>query len=293
MQTSYVIFTDSTGDLTPALIEQCELQVMPMAFNLDGADYRNYPDGREMSPHEILRKTARSAACAKPARSPFPNLSTRFTPVLEQGLDILYLAFSSGLSGTFQSSRLAVEELKEKYPARRMICVDSLQASMGEGLFAYLVAQKRLQGAALDEAARYASDLAPSVCAWFTVDDLMFLKRGRPRQRRGGRGGHAAGHQAGACMWTTKAHLIAMEKVRGRRASLDALVRHFEQTALDKTGGTVFISHGGLRRRLPLCDRQAQGAWASRTSRWAISGPVIGAHSGPGTVALFWVGSKR
>ena len=150
---------------------------MPMAFNLDGADYRNYPDGREMSPHEFYEKL-RGRQPVQNQPDPHFRFVDAFTPVLEQGLDILYLAFSSGLSGTFQSSRLAVEELKEKYPARRMICVDSLQASMGEGLFAYLVAQKRLQGAALDEAARYASDLAPSVCAWFTVDDLMFLKRG-------------------------------------------------------------------------------------------------------------------
>ena len=242
MQTSYVIFTDSTGDLTPALIEQCELQVMPMAFNLDGADYRNYPDGREMSPHEFYEKLRGGSLC-KTSQIPISEFVDAFTPVLEQGLDILYLAFSSGLSGTFQSSRLAVEELKEKYPARRMICVDSLQASMGEGLFAYLVAQKRLQGAALDEAARYASDLAPSVCAWFTVDDLMFLKRGGRVSGAVAVAGTLLGIKP-VLHVDDEGHLIAMEKVRGRRASLDALVRHFEQTALDKTGGTVFISHG-------------------------------------------------
>ena len=98
MQTSYVIFTDSTGDLTPALIEQCELQVMPMAFNLDGADYRNYPDGREMSPHEFYEKLRGGSLC-KTSQIPISEFVDAFTPVLEQGLDILYLAFSSGLSG--------------------------------------------------------------------------------------------------------------------------------------------------------------------------------------------------
>ena len=95
MQTSYVIFTDSTGDLTPALIEQCELQVMPMAFNLDGADYRNYPDGREMSPHEFYEKLRGGSLC-KTSQIPISEFVDAFTPVLEQGLDILYLAFSSG-----------------------------------------------------------------------------------------------------------------------------------------------------------------------------------------------------
>ena len=290
MQTSYVIFTDSTGDLTPALIEQCELQVMPMAFNLDGADYRNYPDGREMSPHEFYEKLRGGSLC-KTSQIPISEFVDAFTPVLEQELDILYLAFSSGLSGTFQSSRLAVEELKEKYPARRMICVDSLQASMGEGLFAYLVAQKRLQGAALDEAARYASDLAPSVCAWFTVDDLMFLKRGGRVSGAVAVAGTLLGIKP-VLHVDDEGHLIAMEKVRGRRASLDALVRHFEQTALDKTGGTVFISHGDCAEdcRYVIDKLKALGV---KDIQMGDIGPVIGAHSGPGTVALFWVGSKR
>ena len=253
MQTSYVIFTDSTGDLTPALIEQCELQVMPMAFNLDGADYRNYPDGREMSPHEFYEKLRGGSLC-KTSQIPISEFVDAFTPVLEQGLDILYLAFSSGLSGTFQSSRLAVEELKEKYPARRMICVDSLQASMGEGLFAYLVAQKRLQGAALDEAARYASDLAPSVCAWFTVDDLMFLKRGGRVSGAVAVAGTLLGIKP-VLHVDDEGHLIAMEKVRGRRASLDALVRHFEQTALDNN----LLNSASILSQVPLLQDALQG----------------------------------
>ena len=287
---SYVIFTDSTGDLTPALIEQCELRVMPMAFNLDGRDYRNYPDGREMTPHEFYEKLRAGSMCTT-SQIPMAEFIDAFTPALEQGLDILYLAFSSGLSGTYQSSRLAAEELKEKFPERRVVCVDSLQASMGEGLFAYLVAQKRLQGAGLDQAARYAAELAPSVCAWFTVDDLMFLKRGGRVSGAAAVAGTLLGIKP-VLHVDDEGHLIAMEKVRGRRASLDALVRHFETTAKDKTGGTVFISHGDCAEdcRYVIEKLKALGV---KDIQMGDIGPVIGAHSGPGTVALFWVGTRR
>ena len=287
---SYVIFTDSTGDLTPALIEQCELRVMPMAFNLDGRDYRNYPDGREMTPHKKKKKLRAGSMCTT-SQIPMAEFIDAFTPALEQGLDVLYLAFSSGLSGTYQSSRLAAEELKEKFPERRVVCFDSLQASMGEGLFAYLVAQKRLQGADLDQTARYAAELAPSVCAWFTVDDLMFLKRGGRVSGAAAVAGTLLGIKP-VLHVDDEGHLIAMEKVRGRRASLDALVRHFETTAKDKTGGTVFISHGDCAEdcRYVIEKLKALGV---KDIQMGDIGPVIGAHSGPGTVALFWVGTRR
>ena len=193
---SYVIFTESTGDLTPALIEQAQLRVLPMSFNLDGQEYRNWPDGREISSHDYYDKLRAGSACTT-SQVTLADYEEAFTPVLEAGQDILYLAFSSGLSGTYQASCVAVGMLQEKFPSRRIACVDSKQASMGEGLFAYLVARKRLAGASFDEALAYAQELAPTVCAWFTVDDLMFLKRGG-RLRRGGGGRHAAGHQAGA-----------------------------------------------------------------------------------------------
>ena len=214
-----------------------------------------------------------------------------FTPVLEAGQDILYLAFSSGLSGTYQASCVAAGMLQEKFPGRRIACVDSKQASMGEGLFAYLVACKRLAGASFDEALAYAQELAPTVCAWFTVDDLMFLKRGGRLSGAAAVAGTLLGIKP-VLHVDEEGHLIPKEKVRGRRASLDALVKHFEATALDKTGGTVFISHGDCAddARYVIDKLRALGV---REIEMGDIGPVIGAHSGPGTVALFWLGSKR
>src|SRR5699024_3275 len=288
MPASYVIFTESTGDLTPALIEAADLRVLPMAFTLDGKEYRNYPDGREMSAHDDYEKLRAGSLCTT-SQVTMLEFQQAFTPVLEAGQDILYLAFSSGLSGTYQSGCIAAEELKEKFPGRRIVCVDSLQASMGEGLFCYLVGKKRCQGADLDTAADYARQIAPQVCAWFTVDDLMFLKRGGRVSSAAAVAGTLLGIKP-VLHVDEEGHLIPKEKVRGRRASLDALVKHFEATALDKTGGTVFISHGDCAddARYVIDKLRALGV---REIEMGDIGPVIGAHSGPGTVALFWLGS--
>ena len=290
MPASYVIFTESTGDLTPALIEAADLRVLPMAFTLDGKEYRNYPDGREMSAHDYYEKLRAGSLCTT-SQVTMLEFQQAFTPVLEAGQDILYLAFSSGLSGTYQSGCVAAEELKEKFPGRRIVCVDSLQASMGEGLFCYLVGKKRCQGADLDTAADYARQIAPQVCAWFTVDDLMFLKRGGRVSSAAAVAGTLLGIKP-VLHVDEEGHLIPKEKVRGRRASLDALVKHFEATALDKTGGTVFISHGDCAddARYVIDKLRTLGV---REIEMGDIGPVIGAHSGPGTVALFWLGSVR
>ena len=290
MPASYVIFTESTGDLTPALIEAADLRVLPMAFTLDGKEYRNYPDGREMSSHDYYEKLRAGSLCTT-SQVTMLEFQQAFTPVLEAGQDILYLAFSSGLSGTYQSGCIAAEELKEKFPGRRIVCVDSLQASMGEGLFCYLVGKKRCQGADLDTAADYARQIAPQVCAWFTVDDLMFLKRGGRVSGAAAVAGTLLGIKP-VLHVDEEGHLIPKEKVRGRRASLDALVKHFEATALDKTGGTVFISHGDCAddARYVIDKLRALGV---KEIEMGEIGPVIGAHSGPGTVALFWLGSAR
>ncbi len=287
---NYLIFTDSTGDLTPALIEQAGLQVLPMTFTLDGATYRNYPDGREMPLSDFYNKL-RNGSMSTTSQVTLADFEDAFTPVLEQGQDILYLAFSSGLSGTYQASNLAAQELMEKFPGRRVLTVDSLQASMGEGLFSYLVANYAKGGASLDETADYARKLAPTVCAWFTVDDLMFLKRGGRCSGAAAVAGTLLGIKP-VLHVDDEGHLIPMEKVRGRRASLDALVKHYQATALDVTGGTVFLSHGDCKAD---CDYVADKLRAPGVKDLHIGdiGPVIGAHSGPGTVALFWVGSKR
>ena len=286
----YVLFTESTADLTAELVQQLGVEVLPMLFSLDGKEYNNYPDNRELDPHDFY-DALRAGGMSTTSQINQATFEEAFSPVLEAGKDILYLAFSSGLSGTYHSACLAAEELAEKYPERTVRVIDTLQASMGEGLAVYYAATLKNEGKSLAEVADWFEANKMRVCAWFTVDDLMFLKRGG---RLGG-GAAVVGTLLGikpVLHVDDEGHLIAMEKVRGRRASLDALVRHFEQTALDKTGGTVFISHGDCAEdcRYVIDKLKALGV---KDIQMGDIGPVIGAHSGPGTVALFWVGSKR
>lgn len=215
-----------------------------------------------------------------------------FTPFLEAGKDILYLAFSSGLSGTYQASKVAIEELQEKFPGRRIVSIDSLQASMGEGLFAYTLAMMRKEGATMDALIDYAEKNTQRFCAWFTVSDLMFLKRGGRLSGAAAVAGTLLGIKP-VLHVDPEGHLIAMEKVRGRRASLDALVKHFAATA-DKNYGemTVFVSHGDCLEDAQYVADKVKAYGVHRICIGDI-GPVIGAHSGPGTVALFFLGGPR
>ena len=286
----YVIFTDSTGDLTPELVEEMNVAVLPMTFMMGDQVYHNYPDNRELSPKAFYDKL-RAGGSSTTSQVTMGEFTDAFTRVLEQGKDVLYLGFSSGLSGTYQASRLVAGDLSEQFPDRRILCIDSLQASMGEGLFCYLVAMFAKTGASLDEVADYARTLAPEICAWFTVDDLMFLKRGGRLSGAAAVAGTLLGIKP-VLHVDDEGHLIAMEKVRGRRASLDGLVKHFKETAIDPAEQTIFVSHGDC-----LADAQyvADKIEAIGVKRICINdiGPVIGAHSGPGTVALFWRGTHR
>ena len=288
---NYVLFSESTCDLTPELVQEMDIQILPMTFTLDGQSYRNYPDNREMNPETFYDKL-RNGSMSTTSQVGITDYEAAFTPFLEQGKDILYLAFSSGLSGTYQASKIAIEELQEKYPDRRMVSIDSLQASMGEGLFAYTLAMMRKNGASMDELIDFAQKNTQRFCAWFTVNDLMFLKRGGRLSGAAAVAGTLLGIKP-VLHVDPEGHLVAMEKVRGRRASLDALVKHFAASA-DKNYSemTVFVSHGGCPEDCQYVVDKIKAYGVKRICTGDI-GPVIGAHSGPGTVALFFLGGPR
>ena len=211
---------------------------------------------------------------------------------MDAGQDVLFLIFSSGLSGSFNSSRLAAEELRQKYPERAVRTVDSLAASMGEGLLVYHAAMRRIAGASLNEVADWVEENRNRLCHWFTVDDLHFLHRG----------GRVSG--AAAVMGTMlgikpvlhvddEGHLIPMEKVRGRRQSLDTLVKHLESTIAEGENETIFLSHGDCAEDAAYVAKKLRGRFGIAHIETNYIGPVIGSHSGPGTVALFWLGSHK
>ena len=213
-------------------------------------------------------------------------------PILAGGEDVLYLAFSSGLSGTFNNARIAFAELAEEYPQRKALCVDTLGASMGEGLLVYLACQERDKGKSIEEVAQWVEENRLHLAHWFTVDDLNHLKRG----------GRVSGAAAFfGTMLSIKpvlhvddeGHLIPMEKVRGRRQSLDALVEHMAKTGIDNAHQTIFISHGDCKDDVEYVAQQIRQRFGTADIYTNPIGPVIGAHSGPGTVALFFLAESR
>lgn len=287
----YVIVTDSSCDLPDELAKKLELVVLPLSFHLSGKDYQNYLDEREMPIHEFYRHIRAGEPCTTSAVNVDAYKSV-MEPLLQQGKDILDLAFSSGLSATYSSAKIACEELSEKYPDRKLFAVDTLSASLGQGLLIYLAAQQKRAGKNIEEVRDWVEENRLHLCHWFTVDDLNHLKRG----------GRISGTTAllGTMLnikpvlhVDDEGHLIPMGKVRGRRASLDALAGHMEQTALDPASQTVFISHGDCREDAEYLAGEIKRRMGVQNFVIGNVGPVIGTHSGPGTMALFFLGAKR
>ena len=286
----FVIFTDSSADLSADMVQKLDIQVLPLAFIIDEHTYYNYPDNREMDPH-IFYDRLRGGELATTNAVNVAQYTDALEPLLQAGKDVLILAFSSGLSTTYNSSRLAVEELSAKYPDRKLYTVDTLCASLGQGLLVWYAARERERGRSIEEVRDWVEAHKLNLCHQFTVDDLHFLKRG---------GRISAATAVVGSMLQIKpvlhvdneGHLINIGKARGRQASLKALVDKMEQTVI-RDDLTVFISHGD-------CPEDAQTVADMVKERFGVEevyinyvGPVIGAHSGPGTVALFYMGTER
>ena len=287
----YVIITDSCCDLSEELAQSAGVTVIPMVFTIDGEEHRNYLDGREM-PYKDFYSRLRAGAAASTSALNMDTFISVFEEQLRQDRDILYLGFSSGLSGTYHVSTLAAEELAAKYPENKIFCVDTLCASMGEGLLVYLAAMKKRDGAAIEEVRDFAEQNKLHLCHWFTVDDLNHLKRGGRISVTTAFVGSLLNIKP-ILHVDDEGHLINIGKARGRRASVESLFAHMKETALDPSGQTVFISHGDCENdALVLKDMVIKELHPKEVQINAI-GPVIGAHSGPGTLALFFLGEKR
>jgi len=287
----FIIATESTTDLTPALIAELDIHVMPMKFNVNGKDYENHPDERDMK-HKDFYDTLRGGNMSQTAQINPYDFEVFFAPFLEEGLDILYIGFSSALSGTCDGSRFATETLLEKYPARRIITVDSLGASMGEGLLVYEAAKLRDSGADIDTVAAFCEEKKLNLCHWFTVDDLNHLKRGGRVSPVAAMFGTLLGIKP-VLHVSDEGKLIPMEKIRGRKQALETLCEKMRDNYDPKISGTVFISHGDSLEDAEFCAEYIKKNFAPERLEIGFIGPVIGSHSGPGTIALFFFGKGR
>lgn len=288
---SFVILTDSSADLSASMVQQLDVQVLPLSFVLDGHTYHDHPDNRDMDPRFFYERL-RSGDMATTSAVNVAQYTEALEPLLQAGQDVLILAFSSGLSTTYNSSLIAVKELQAKYPDRKLFTVDTLCASLGQGLLVWYAAQARARGGSIEEVRDWIEEHKLNLCHQFTVDDLYFLKRGGRISSATALVGSML-HIKPVLHVDNEGHLINTGKVRGRQAALKALVDRMEHTAIDSGSLTVFISHGD-------CLEDAQTVADMVKKRFGVQevyinyvGPVIGAHSGPGTLALFYMGTDR
>ena len=288
---NYVIVTESTADLPVNIIEELGIKVIPMSFELDGKSYINYPDNRELDPHEFYERL-KDGGKSTTSLVNMANFIEFFEPIIKAGQEILYVGFSSGLSGTYNASLLAVDELKEKYPDSKILCVDSKSASMGEGLFAYTAAKKKEAGLNIDELYEWLQENVLQLCQWFTVDDLNHLKRGGRVSAFTATIGTAL-HIKPVLHVDEEGHLIPMLNVRGRKKSIHALFDHMEKTCVNPEEQVVFIGHGDCYDETNYLGNLIKEKLKVKDVVINDIGPVIGSHSGPGTIALFYFGNGR
>ncbi len=285
----YVIMTDSACDMKPELLAEWGVPFQSLTYRFDGSD-KEYTDA-DIPASEFYAKM-RAGSIAKTAAVNSESFSQIFEGALKSGNDVLYLGFSSGLSTTFNSGRIAALDLAERYPDRKITVIDTLSASAGFGLLVYLAVQKKNEGASMDEVAAYIEELKWKLCHWFTVDDLVYLKRGGRISSTAAFVGNVLGIKPVLHM-DNEGHLINMFKVRGRKTAVASLAEQYDKLAVDPAGGTVFISHADCMNDVKELAAILKNKHGVDVKIITDVGPVIGAHSGPGTLALFFIGTER
>lgn len=288
---NYVILTDSSADLSAEMVAQADVAVLPLSFMIQDQTFQDYPDNRDIDPHTFYEKL-RGVELVTTAAVNMGQFMEAMEPFLQEGKDVLVLAFSSGLSSTYAASELAVEELKEQYPDRKLYTVDTLSASLGQGMLVWLAAQQRKAGKSIEEVRDWAEENKLNICHQFTVDDLFFLKRGGRVSSTTAVVGSML-HIKPLLHVDNEGHLINIAKARGRHVALKGLVDKMAENAIDPETQTIFISHGDCLADAQIVADMVKERFGVKDVLMNFVGPVIGAHAGPGVVALFYYGSAR
>lgn len=286
----YVITTDNNSDLPEEYLKEHGIGCMYLSYAMDG---KNYKHGSFLPVHEFY-DAMRNGSMPTTSQVNPQDARAVFEPFLKEGKDILHIAFSSGLSGTYNSSRIAAEELMEEYPDRKIIVVDSLAASLGQGLLVYLAAEKKEQGEDLETVAKWTEENKLRMVHLFTVDDLNHLYRGGRVSKTTAVVGSLLNIKP-VLHVDNEGKLTAIGKVRGRKKALQELVKLMEEklgSYHDKCH-TIFISHGDCESDAQYLAEKVKEKYQINTIIMNQVCATIGAHSGPGTMALFFVGDER
>ena len=287
MAENYVIITDSACDILPEKLAEWNVQMLPLAFIFTDT-------GIEQKDHEEpigeFYKSMRAGRVAKTSCVNEEAFESAFAEVLEAGQDILYLGLSGGLSATCENAKKVADSLMKKYPDRKIEAIDSLSASAGEGLFVYLAVKNRDAGMTLEENAEALKNDILHVCHWFTVEDLVYLKRGGRVSAATALLGTALNVKP-VLHVDNEGHLIKMTQVHGRKKSIRKMAEKLGETILPDT--PVFISHGDCQEDAEMLRDILKNEYGKEVDLITYIGSVIGAHSGPGTLALFFRGKER
>ena len=287
----YVIMTDSCCDLTDQMARDLELEVLPLTMHMDGQDYPNDLAGTAISNQEFYKRI-RAGKLATTSAVNVGQFQDAMRRVLESGRDIVCVCFSSALSTTYQSAVIAAEDLRAEFPEAEIHVVDSLSASLGQGLLLYLAVEQKRKGLTAAEIAKWVEDNRLTVCHWFTVDDLNFLKRG---------GRVSATTALLGTMLSIKpimhtsdeGKLVPVSKARGRKAAIAALLDKIEALGIHPEKQTMFICHADCEEDAKAVAQTIQDRFGTPTVHINYIGPVIGSHTGPNTMGIFFVGTQR
>ena len=273
------------------MAKELELTVVPLTVHIDGHDYPNLLDGSAISFEDFYGKI-RGGVLATTSAANVGQFQEAMRPILAAGKDIVSINFSSALSTTYQSACIAAQDMKEEFPDANIYVVDSLSASLGQGLLLYLTVQKKREGLSAQELVQWVEDNKLHIDHWFTVDDLNYLKMG---------GRLSAGAAFFGSMLSIKpvmhtsdeGKLVPVSKVRGRKASLKALIDKIAELGIEPSEQVMFICHAD-------CEVEARAVAEEMKARYGVKevyinyiGPVIGSHTGPNTMGIFFVGTKR
>lgn len=283
---SYRLASDATLDLPIELVEEYDILVVPMVFTLDGEEITHYPDERNMTIEDFYAalKDGKTSVTSQINPTTYIDL---FRPVLKGGEDILYVAFTSGLSGTYQSALLAKGMLEDEFPERKIVVLDSLCASAGLGFFMYLIGQKKESGMSIEALQDWILEKRNKVAHWFTVDDLFHLQRGGRLSLAEAMLGSALKIKPIISV-NQEGKLYVENKVRGNKKGEEYMISKISDT-IDEEETTVFVAHGDCEERaLALKERIENNTNATDVHICKI-GPVIGSHTGPGMLAVLFM----
>lgn len=287
----YVIVSDATLDLPYELIEEYDIRVIPMGVDINDVDYNYHPDEKELKIDYFYSQLKAGATTHTTQITPIA-FREFFKSILKENLDILYIGFSSGLSSTYYAAQLVVEELTKDYPDNKIYCIDSKCASIGEGLLVLNASKQKRKGLNIDELRTWVEENKYASRHWFTVRDLFYLKKG----------GRVTSIEAvvGTALkirpilsTDDDGKLVVVSKIRGTKAELDFLISKMKNEGIDLESQTVIIGHADNLEHAKMLEKQIRDLYIVDDVVISKIGPIIGTHTGPGMLALVFMGRKE